>query len=80
MSAVKLPARNVHWSVRWLYVQFLANPELTERKLAERAGIDAATIRRWRRGERVPTISNLEAVFNVLGYELKASPLAKGRR
>ena len=54
--------------------------ELTEAKgltlgaLTKMSGISERTIRRWRSGDTVPSIVDLERVFKALGYTLAIVP------
>lgn len=65
----RLPAANVHWAVRVMHVNALAQG-VTRRDLARRAGIDGSAINRWWSGACSPTIANVEAVLGVLGLTL----------
>ncbi len=42
---------------------------ITYRELSRLSGVDTHTIRNWRNGTS-PTIANLEAVLNVVGFKL----------
>lgn len=39
--------------------------------LADKAGVPIQCLRRYRRGERDPSVSTLRAMLNVLGYDLR---------
>jgi hypothetical protein len=57
-----------HPMVRELYK--VANAERAKMKeMASKAGVPYGTIQNWRVNS-IPTVSTLEAMFNVLGYEL----------
>ncbi len=47
---------------------------LTLGALTKMSGISARTIRRWRSGDTVPSIVDLERVFKALGYTLAIVP------
>lgn len=60
-------------------VSFLRDEQVRQRcsdpQLVKRAGIASGAVRRWRAGRQQPTIGNLEAALNVLGYRLVAVPV-----
>ena len=61
--------RAVHPFIRFIWRKM--NEELwSQEDLAKRAGVTSSAMRKWRRGERNPRISELEAVINALGYNL----------
>lgn len=62
-----IPNGNPH--VRWL-AQELRNRKLSMEQVSVRAGLARTIISHWFR-DRNPTLSNFEAVLNVLGYELR---------
>lgn len=45
--------------------------------IGRKSGVRARTIQSWKQENRVPTINNLEAVMNVLGYTLELVPIAE---
>lgn len=45
--------------------------------IARKSGVNARTIQSWKQENRIPTINNLEAAMNVLGYTLELKPLAE---
>lgn len=47
---------------------------LTLGALARMSGVNERTIRRWRMGDTVPSIVDLERVFKALGYTLAITP------
>ncbi len=61
--------RAVHPFIRFIWRKM--NEELwSQEDLAKRAGVTSSAMRKWRRGERNPRISELQAVINALGYDL----------
>ncbi len=61
---------NAHPLVKFLFERM--KEERTKYiEVADRAGVGYGTIRKWRRG-RAPTIMNIEACLNVMGYEIRA--------
>lgn len=61
--------RSVHPFIRFIWSKM--NEELwSQEDLAKRAGVTSSAMRKWRRGERNPRISELEAVINAMGYRL----------
>lgn len=60
----------VHPIVRWIWQQ-INDQRASQEDVAERAGINSSTLRKWRDGVRSPRVVELEAVVNVLGYRLK---------
>lgn len=67
----KIPnGRGVHPFIRWIWRRINLD-EWSQEDLAIKAGVSSNTIRKWRRGERNPRISELEAVINAMGYRLK---------
>ncbi len=64
--------------VRRLY-ELVAEHQVALEDLAVRAGVGLSTIHyRWR-ANRAPTVYNLQAVLNVLGYELYVNAKGGGR-
>lgn len=61
--------RGVHPFVRWIWKRMNLD-EWTQEDLAKRSGVSASAMRKWRRGERNPRISELEAVINTMGFRL----------
>lgn len=49
--------------------------EMIVRDISAKSGVTVESMRRWRLGVVSPNIADFEAVLNVLGYELKLSPL-----
>lgn len=68
--------RRAHPTVRFLFRQ-IAFQQTTLLDVAERSGIDRATISSWRY-TRSPNLANIEACLQVLGYELKPVPRKDG--
>lgn len=61
--------RGVHPFVRWIWRQ--VNEDMwSQEDLARKSGVSASAMRKWRKGERNPRISELEAVINAMGYKL----------
>lgn len=46
---------------------------LTLDALAKKSGVSTRTLRRWRVGETIPSIVDVDAVLNALGYKLSAT-------
>jgi transcriptional regulator with XRE-family HTH domain len=69
----RLPASNTHPLVKFLSHE-MARQRATLSDVAERAGVCVKTISAWRGGDRAPKLADMEAVLNVLGYDLKAVP------
>jgi transcriptional regulator with XRE-family HTH domain len=42
----------------------------SQQAVAEQAKVSASAMRRWRIGDREPSLQGIEAVINALGYEL----------
>lgn len=69
-QAQKVPeGRGVHPIIRWIWKR-VNQDNWSQEDLAKRSGATSSAIRKWRRGERNPRISELEAVVNALGYKL----------
>lgn len=64
-----IPQR-AHPAVQKLFANMRAQ-QTTYEQLAQRSGVSAWTIRRWRRGQ-LPELGNLEACLNVYGYTIVA--------
>lgn len=58
-----------HRAVKFLFEE-MNRQQISAADLSDRGGPHNKTIQRWRL-DRDPTISNLEAALNVLGFELK---------
>lgn len=65
-------SKNPH--VRKLFAR-LNQTEITVQQLAEQIPISSYTIHSWAAGRYAPSITNLEAAFNVLGYTLIDRPM-----
>ena len=61
--------KGIHPFVRWVWRRINAD-NWSQEDLAQKAGVTSSAMRKWRRGERNPRISELEAVINALGYRL----------
>jgi ribosome-binding protein aMBF1 (putative translation factor) len=61
--------RGVHPIIRFIWRKM--NEDMwSQEDLATRSGVSSSAMRKWRRGERNPRISELEAVINAMGYDL----------
>ena len=47
---------------------------LSQAELGKRVGLDQATISRMERGQREPTVSQLQRIAEACGYELDLKP------
>ncbi len=66
----KVPeGRGVHPIIRFIWKRINLD-EWSQEDLAEKSGVTSSTMRKWRRGDRNPRISELEAVVNCLGYKI----------
>lgn len=66
----KVPeGRGVHPIIRWIWKRINLD-EWSQEDLAKRSGVTSSAMRKWRRGERNPRISELEAVVNAMGYKI----------
>lgn len=63
------PANNLHSLVRAMFVD-QDRRRIRSDELATRSGYSKALISKWRKGDRVPTIQQVEDVANVLGFKL----------
>lgn len=66
-------ASSTHPLVKMMTAE-MARQRATLTDVAIRSGVNVKTIGHWKSGDRVPKLRDLEAVLNVLGYELKAVP------
>ena len=73
----RIDTTHSHPLVRRLY-ELIAEHQVALEDLSDRTGVALSTIYRWR-SDRAPTVHNLEAVFNVLGYTLYIKPIGGGR-
>jgi ribosome-binding protein aMBF1 (putative translation factor) len=62
--------RAISWVVRWIWTRINLD-EWSQEDLAKKAGVSSSAMRKWRSGDRSPKLSEIEAVVNALGYELK---------
>lgn len=53
-----------------LFAELAEDQGLTLGSLAKMSGVSERTIRRWRMGDTVPSIVDLERVFKALGHRL----------
>lgn len=71
-GTVKIPD-NAHPTVKFIYQQ-MQFQQIGYCDLAKRSGVDRNTIRSW--GQRnSPSLVNVEAVLNALGYEIRLARL-----
>jgi transcriptional regulator with XRE-family HTH domain len=61
--------RGVHRFVKFIWRR-INRDEWSQEDVAAQSGVSSSTMRKWRRGDRNPRLSELEAVINTLGYEL----------
>jgi transcriptional regulator with XRE-family HTH domain len=61
--------RGVHPFVRWIWRRINID-QWSQEDLAKRSGVSSSAMRKWRRGDRNPRISELEAVINAMGFHL----------
>jgi hypothetical protein len=66
-TRLKLP-EHTHWLVRRLFEE-MNEQRICMMDVSERAGLNKNTMENWRR-RTSPTLLNIEAALNVLGYEL----------
>lgn len=59
----------IHPVIRWVWMQ-IKHGNMTHKQVAEASGIGANTMRKWFRGESSPKLADIEAVVNVLGFDL----------
>ena len=62
----------IHPIVRFIWEQ-INHQRASQEDIAERSGVAASTMRKWRDGVRSPRMVELESVVNALGYELKVT-------
>ena len=65
-------APNAHPLVRLIWREIAAQ-RTSQEIVAARAGVSSSGMRKWRLAQRNPTAYQLEAVLNVLGYDLVAA-------
>lgn len=61
--------RPVHPFVHWVWTT-INDQGKSQQDIAEASGVSASTLRRWRAGEREPSLAAIEAVANALGYSI----------
>ena len=68
---LKAPAtdKGVHPFVRWIWLE-MNDQQASQEDVAAKAGISSSAMRKWRRGASSPKLADLEAVINVLGYDV----------
>jgi len=64
--------KDVHRLVHTLDT-LMEGQQLTLEALATRSGISTRTLRRWRSGDTVPSIVDMDTVLSALGYYLSAT-------
>lgn len=60
----------IHDMVRFIHNQVMLQ-DITYESLAQKSGIGANTIRKWRNAESSPKIVDIEPVLYALGYRIK---------
>jgi DNA-binding phage protein len=65
------PARKyaVHPFIHWMW-NTMNDQARSQQDVADQAKVSASAMRRWRTGDREPSLQGIEAVINALGYEL----------
>lgn len=74
----EVPTRFAHHAVRQIWVTLNAHPEFTLKGVAQRSGVDARTIRAWRRGVS-PRLADIEAVLNAMNLTLRVGFMLTNR-
>jgi len=59
----------VHPFVQWMWVT-INDQGKSQQDVADASGVSASAMRRWRTGEREPSLQAIEAVVNALGYDI----------
>jgi len=65
-------APNAHPLVRLIWREIAAQ-RTSQETVAARAGVSSGGMRKWRLAQRNPSLYQIEAVLNVLGYDLVAA-------
>lgn len=60
---------NVHSLLRWIWEE-ITRQRVSAASVARRAGYNPKTLRSWWRGDTAPTLHDVEAVVNALGYDM----------
>lgn len=60
---------DAHPLVQWIWSK-MAEKKLTHEFVANKAGIRAATLRNWARGRTKPSLADIEAVVNAIGFDI----------
>jgi transcriptional regulator with XRE-family HTH domain len=63
-------------TVRFLFEEMLRK-RVSMRVVSKRSGISRSALQHWLKGETEPTIGNMEAALNVIGYTLKPTELPR---
>ena len=69
----KLPQSGAHPLVHFLWSQIIEQ-QTSQEDVAARSGVSSSAMRKWRRVNRVPRLSEIEAVLNALGFNLAVVP------
>ena len=72
VQRIRVPER-AHPLVRFIYRQAIAQ-QITLKALSARAGLSDAAVGQWS-WRTAPSVPNIEAVLNTLGYELTVRPM-----
>jgi hypothetical protein len=67
---LKVRAPNAPWYIRHI-INAIARRNLSAGAVAKRAGVAENSIRRWNARAQSPGFGNVEAVLEVLGYEIR---------
>lgn len=63
------PESDIHPLVQWVWSK-MAEKKLTHEFVADKAGVRATTLRNWARGRTRPSLADIEAVVNVIGFDI----------
>lgn len=64
----------IHDMVRFIHKQVMIQ-NITYESLAQKSGIGANTIRKWRNAESSPKLVDIEPVLHALGYHIKVEAI-----
>jgi len=70
-------APNAHPLVRLIWREIAAQ-RTSQEIVADRAGVSSGALRKWRLAQRNPSLFQMEAVLNVLGFDLCVTPSGDG--
>lgn len=62
--------RAVHPMIRWIWAE-INRQKCSQEDVAQRSGVSASAMRKWRRGDRSPKLNDIEAVVNALGSRIR---------